>query len=203
MSEIKVKTRGEDSSRDASAARWAFLRRPPQFLDRLFYQLESSQILKRIKPYINEGMVVADIGCGWGSYTFALADMVGTQGKVYSVDLSKNCIGSIQKKVYQRGYHHIKAYASTAADLSFIDDNTVDFVFANGLICSMQYERDAAVSEIKRILKPDGKAYISLGAKPPLGLVDEAEWGKILAGFRVESGGVYQKQWAVVALSQA
>ena len=130
------------------------------------------------------------MGSGWGYYTFALADRVGPEGKVYSVELSGKCIRSIQKKAERRGCRNIEAHASTAADLSFIKDRSVDLVFANGLLCSMENERAAAVEEMKRILKPEGHAYISLGAESPLGLVDKTEWKEILSGFKVEQGGI-------------
>jgi ubiquinone/menaquinone biosynthesis C-methylase UbiE len=128
--------------------------------------------------------------------------LVGSEGKVYSIDLSKKCIRSIQKKAINGSYLNIDAYASSAADLSFIRDRLVDFVFANGLLCSMVKDREGAVNEIKRILNPQGKAYISLGAPPPLGLVDEIEWGKILEGFSVEQGGIFKDLWALVSLKQ-
>ena len=62
--------------------------------------------------------------------------------------------------------------------------------------------RESAVKEIKRILNPEGHAYISLGAPPPFGLVDEVEWGEILEGFNVERGGLYQDLWALVSHKQ-
>jgi SAM-dependent methyltransferase len=65
----------------------------------------------------------------------------------------------------------------------------------------MAADRQLSVSEIKRILKPGGKAYLSLGARPPFGFVGEAEWGKILEEFRVEQGGSYHEKWAVVSLA--
>jgi SAM-dependent methyltransferase len=183
-------------------ARWAFIRRPPAFLDPIMNRIESPRILRRIRPYVNKGRVVADLGCGWGYYTFALADLVGSEGKVYTVDLSKNCIRSIQKKAIKGSYQNIEAYASSAADLNFIKDRSVDFVFANGLLCSMTKNREGAVNEIKRILNPEGYAYISLGAPPPFGLVDEIEWGKILEGFNVERGGKYKDMWVLVSLKR-
>jgi SAM-dependent methyltransferase len=64
----------------------------------------------------------------------------------------------------------------------------------------MANNRQLSVSEMKRILKPGGLAYLSLGAPPPFGLVNKAEWEEILSGFRVErSGGKFEK-WAVVSL---
>jgi SAM-dependent methyltransferase len=66
----------------------------------------------------------------------------------------------------------------------------------------MPADRQLSVSEMKRILKPDGKAYLSLGAGPPFGFVDEAEWETILEEFRVEQGGSYHEKWATVSLEQ-
>lgn len=177
---------------------WLLSRRGPLFLDSIF-QI-GDQSIKRIKSYIEKGQVVADLGCGWGHYSFALADLVGTEGKVYSVDLAQKVISKIQNKAAKGGYHNIDAYASSAADLSFIKDQSVDFVFANGLLCSMAVDRQFAVAEMKRILKPTGHAYISLGAAPPMGFVDESEWDLMLQGFNIDEGGSFKGRWAVVSL---
>jgi len=176
------------------AKRWAFLRRTPSFLNRF----EAPKVLGRIKPYIKKEQIVADIGCGWGYYSFILANLVGDKGIVYSVDLGEKCVQSIQRNSAKRGYKNIKAQASTAANLSFIEENTVDFVLANGLLCSMENDRSLAVREIKRILKPQGYAYISLGMQPPFGLVDEIEWNEILSNFTVEKGGIFKELWVLV-----
>jgi hypothetical protein len=66
----------------------------------------------------------------------------------------------------------------------------------------MAHDRQLSVNEIKRILKAKGKAYLSLGAGPPFGFVNQAEWEKILKEFRVEQGGSYKEKWALVSLKQ-
>jgi ubiquinone/menaquinone biosynthesis C-methylase UbiE len=175
-------------------------RRPPASLNPIRSMFKSSQSL--IIPYVTNGQVVADLGCASGYYTFALAKSVGPTGKVYAVDLDEKCIRAIEKKMEKEGYHNIEAHASSASYLSFIKDESVDFVLANGLLCSMTNHRQDAVNEIKRILKPGGQAYLSLGFPPPLGFVNRAEWEKILEGFRVERrGGSFQK-WAMVSFKQ-
>ena len=111
---------------------------------------------------------------------------------------------SVGEKADKRDYCNIEAHASSASDLSFIKDGSVDFVLANGLLCSMapQYH-ESAVNEIRRILKPEGQAYLSLGSPPPLGFVGRAEWEKILEGFRVERrGNGFIQKWAVVSAKQ-
>ena len=40
---------------------------------------------------------------------------------------------------------------------------------------AMSQDRQLSVKEIKRILKPEGKAYLSLGAGPPFGYVGQKE----------------------------
>ncbi len=60
--------------------------------------------------------------------------------------------------------------------------------------------RDKAVSEIKRILKPTGKAYLSAALGSVLGLwtsnIGKADWEKILEGFKIERRG---NDWAEVS----
>jgi len=46
---------------------------------------------KILGPYVNEAMIVADIGCAMGFFSLPLAKMVGANGKVICVDIgSKN-----------------------------------------------------------------------------------------------------------------
>jgi ubiquinone/menaquinone biosynthesis C-methylase UbiE len=182
----------------ARTSHWLYSRRGPAFLDNLAHLFEHP--ISLIEPYIQKGQTVADLGCGWGKYSFALADLVGAQGMVFAVDLGKKCIDSIQKKITKQGRINIKAYASSAAELGFIADRSIDFVLANGLLCSMAYGRRLAVNEIKRILKRSGKAYLSLGMVPPFGYVNQAEWESIMEGFTVERGGSFKEMRAIVSL---
>ncbi len=64
----------------------------------------------------------------------------------------------------------------------------------------MQSDRQLAVNEIKRILKPEGQAYISLGAPRPFGYVNRSEWEWTLGEFRVDRRGGSFEKWAVVFL---
>ncbi len=180
-------------------AHWWFSKRGPAFLDALVQLGDRS--IDIVRPYIQKGQIVADIGCGWGRYAFKLADLVGPAGKVYAIDLAEKCVKKIQQKAKKRGIMHIEAHVSSASNLDLLKNGSIDFVFANGLLCSMAIEREEAISEIKRILKPKGFAYLSLGATPPMGYVDESEWNAILEGFRLEQGGAFKEKWALVSLS--
>ena len=88
--------------------------------------------------------------------------------------------------------------------MSFIKDGSVDFVLANGLLCSMapQYH-ELTVNEIKRVLKPKGRAYLS-SARGFYSYMNKAEWDKILVGFKVEQRGDgfswIADRWAMVSI---
>ena len=112
----------------------------------------------------------------------------------------------MEKKADKRGIHNIEAYTSSASDLRFIKDGSVDFVLAYGLLCSMAPRyRESAVNEMKRILKPSGIAYLC-AARGPWSYIDRAEWEKILEGFRVKRRSdddgfpAISDMWAVVSI---
>ncbi len=155
---------------------------------------------RRIEPYVRKGQVAADLGCNKGYYTFALADCVGPEGRVYAVDLKEEYVSALEKKENELGYCNIEWHASSASDLSFIKDESVDFVLANGLLCNVPDHRHLVVNEIQRILKPTGRTYLSLGGVSPFfGFVGRAEWERILEGFIVKRRGGLIQKWADVS----
>jgi len=89
---------------------------------------------KLVGPYVQVGNVVADLGCGPGYYTLPLARSVGSAGKVFAVDLDRRSILALENMARKSGYHNIEAHDASAADLSFIQDRSVDYVLANGLL---------------------------------------------------------------------
>ena len=152
--------------------------------------------------YIKLGQTVADLGCGPGFYTFALAESVGPNGRVYAVDSDEKAVRAVEKKTAKGGFDNVEAHFSSAADLNFIKDESVDFVLAEGLLCSMApHGHNSAVSEIKRILKPGGKAFLGV-AKGGMSNISKAEWEKVLEGFRVEhksEESFFEDRWALVS----
>ncbi|MFW9807605.1 MAG: class I SAM-dependent methyltransferase [Candidatus Thorarchaeota archaeon] len=175
--------------------------------DRHFPIIAQDNILRRLfsnskkfNPYVAEGDSVADLGCGPGYFTLALAECVGSLGKVYAVDSNEKAIRALEKKVNKHKYSNIEAHASSASELSFIEDESIDFVLANGLLCSMAPQHhESTVKEIKRILKPQGQAYIAV-AKGRFSYVGESKWESILEEFRIEQRGDPKMgdRWAVV-----
>ncbi len=51
-----------------------------------------------LRDYIQEGMTVADIGCGMGYFTIPMAKMAGINGRIIAVDLQKEMLNGLDKR---------------------------------------------------------------------------------------------------------
>ena len=159
---------------------------------------------KKMEKYLSAGSVVADIGCGPGYFTIPIAERVGSTGKVYAVDSDPKSIKVLRAKSNARRLEHIiEAHTTSAANLGAVPDRSVDFVFANAVLCCM-VDHAGALAEIKRILKLQGLAYLSvtkgLRRKDPKAVTKE-EWKRILDDFGVhENGEGLLTRWATISV---
>ena len=163
---------------------------------------------KLLTKYISEGQTVADIGSGPGYFTIPMAQIVGNEGKVYAADFDRKSIETLNRKAEKQGYSNvIEARATSASDLTFIPDSSVDFVLANGLLCCMS-DHYGAVSEIQRILKKktQGRAYLSVTKrflrKSDPRTVGKEEWNQLLSTIfeTLRSGEGFMSRWAFVTV---
>ncbi len=176
----------------------------PTFVMDNFVRRWFSPPKKKVSKFLSAGSVVADVGCGPGYFSIPMAELVGSTGKVYAADSDPKSIKVLRAKSEARGFENIiEAQATSAANLGAIPDRSVDFVFANAVLCCM-VDHAGAVAEIKRILKPQGLAYLSvtkLFRKKDPKAVTREEWGQILEGFRVrENGEELLNRWATVSI---
>src|SRR5579884_2923629 len=65
---------------------------------------------------IKPGMVIADIGAGSGYYSFRLAKQVGAKGKVLAVDIQKEMLDIIRKRMKKNKVENIEPILGTDAD---------------------------------------------------------------------------------------
>jgi len=108
-----------------------------------------------VKP--NE--VCVDLGSGRGSDVMRLAEIVGSGGFVYGIDIS---VGMIKKSVdtsKRLGISNVEFIQSTLENIK-LKSNRADLVISN---CTINHSSDKQVvwNEIFRILKPRGRFVIS------------------------------------------
>ncbi|MBN2438127.1 MAG: class I SAM-dependent methyltransferase [Deltaproteobacteria bacterium] len=51
-----------------------------------------------LKPHVNPGMTVVDIGCGTGYFTLAMAKLVAPGGKVIAIDLHEEVLAALGRR---------------------------------------------------------------------------------------------------------
>jgi ubiquinone/menaquinone biosynthesis C-methylase UbiE len=113
---------------------------------------------KLLKPYINKGMTVLDLGCGPGFFTVEIAKMLKGSGKVIAADLQGGMLEKVNKKIKGTELEQRIEIHKCEDDRIGVTEN-VDFVLAFYMIHEVP-DQDKLFEELKSILKPDGKIYI-------------------------------------------
>jgi SAM-dependent methyltransferase len=65
---------------------------------------------------IQEGMVIADVGCGTGYFTRRMAKRTGATGKVYGVDIQPRMIEALRKNLAEAGITNVEGIVSKPDD---------------------------------------------------------------------------------------
>ncbi|MBN2182828.1 MAG: class I SAM-dependent methyltransferase [Sedimentisphaerales bacterium] len=119
---------------------------------------------KILKPYVNEAMTIADIGCAMGFFSLPLAKMVGANGRVVCVDIQERMIRSLEKRAAKAGLSgRIETIICDQNSLSLGDfKEKIDFALAIGVVHEVP---DSArfFSEINEALKPAGSVLMAEG----------------------------------------
>jgi len=105
--------------------------------------------------YIQEGMTVADIGCGMGYFSVALARMVGADGKVISVDVQQMMLDLLTKRAYRAGVgDRIRTVLAAPDDIQV--DGSVDFALAFWMIHEVK-DIPRFFGQVAAVLRPGGR----------------------------------------------
>ena len=108
------------------------------------------------------GIKLADLGCGVGNYSILFSEKIGENGLIYAVDNWKGGIDTLEKKAEDSGISNIKTIHADISNHIPLNDGSVDVCFMatvfHGTV--INNEIDKTLSEIKRILKPEGSFVI-------------------------------------------
>ncbi|MDE1924714.1 MAG: methyltransferase domain-containing protein [Patescibacteria group bacterium] len=110
---------------------------------------------------IHEGMRVADFNAGAGFFTRAAARAAGPEGVVWAVDANRDLLPRIKNLSVGEGLHNVEVMHGdvSRAEGSNLPAESFDFCLAANLLFGVE-DKAATLREMRRVLKPRGKALV-------------------------------------------
>ncbi len=109
-----------------------------------------------LRPQPGERLL--EIGPGTGYYTLDLAEWLGPDGAVEIFDLQQEFLDHTTGRAAERGLTNVKPTQGDATSLPYGDDS-MDAVVLTAVLGEIP-DRAAALREIRRVLKPEGRLVV-------------------------------------------
>jgi ubiquinone/menaquinone biosynthesis C-methylase UbiE len=167
-------------------------------------RLESEERKKEENPEkilqlfeLKEGETLVDVGCGPGFYTLPAARIVGSQGKVFALDISAELLEALKKKVPPELEKVVEIYLIEASNFplnQILKGVSANIVLLANLLHELEDKRKI-LKEAASVLAPQGRLGIvewrkePMSAGPPLN--ERLSWEEInnlleKAGFKLK-----------------
>jgi arsenite methyltransferase len=107
---------------------------------------------------LDPGERVVDVGCGAGIDSLIAAKKVGPEGGVIGVDMTPSMLEKARQAAKETGLANVEFREGYAEALP-VEDGWADVVISNGVL-NLTPDKAAALEEMSRVLKPDGRLQI-------------------------------------------
>jgi len=155
---------------------------------------------KILEPYVSDGMIVLDVGCGPGFFSIELARLVGPSGRVIAADLQQGMLDKLAAKI--RGTD-----LSTRMDLVKCDSSnlniseSVDFILTFYMVHEVS-DQAAIFRQLFQLLRDTGKI---LMVEPKMFHVSRSQFRKTVrqaeaVGFVSFPGPKLLMSWSAVLM---
>lgn len=108
---------------------------------------------------LREGDTVLDVGSGSGTDLLLAATLVGPSGRAIGLDMTEAMRAKCIANARRAGLENVKVMDGNAESIP-LPDESVDVVTSNGVL-NLVPDKEAAVREIYRVLRPGGRVQIA------------------------------------------
>ncbi len=115
------------------------------------YDGESERLISELKNYVEDGMVIADVGCGTGKVTKALLEL-NKNITIVAVDTSINMLNKLNEEI--RDSNNVEIIQSSIEELQYC--NKFDLILMQQLIHHLPDPTKGFINA-KKLLKKNGK----------------------------------------------
>ncbi|EKE19217.1 MAG: SAM-dependent methyltransferase [uncultured bacterium] len=121
--------------------------------------LDPSEIISNLD--IENGCTAVDFGCGPGYFSIPFAKAVGSEGKIYSLDILPQALETVISKAKNSGIVNIETKrVNLEKDKGTgLDANFADWVILKDILFQNQ-KKEVIIAEAYRVLKNGGKAIV-------------------------------------------
>jgi ubiquinone/menaquinone biosynthesis C-methylase UbiE len=107
---------------------------------------------------LKPGISVVDLGSGPGDYSIPIATVIGSEGRVYAVDLWQGCVEFLQSEIVRLGIVNIEPILADMSKRLPFEGDSIDACLMATILHDLKdnQSHDAALTEVKRILKKGG-----------------------------------------------
>jgi ubiquinone/menaquinone biosynthesis C-methylase UbiE len=117
---------------------------------------------KILRPFVSEGMLVVEPGCGMGFFTLELARLVGPRGRIIAVDIQERMLAGLRRRAGKAGFAgRIEARLATPGSL-MLDDlaGRADFALAIAVVHELP-DQDYFFAVMHRALRSGSKLLVA------------------------------------------
>lgn len=104
---------------------------------------------------IDSGENVVDVGSGAGTDSLIAARMVAPGGRVVGVDMTPRMLQKARRAAADGDFDNVTFRQGYGEDLP-VEDEWADVIISNGVL-NLMPDKEAALQEMARVLKPDGR----------------------------------------------
>lgn len=108
---------------------------------------------------LSAGETVADLGCGSGTDLLLAARAVGPGGRAIGIDINESMRERAERGARRGGFTQVSVRYGDLVDIP-LRDRSVDVVQCNSVLYLVP-EKDRAIAEIARILRPGGRLHLA------------------------------------------